>query len=126
MLKKSIYLYKQLKKIKTMKNFYITLTIMIIGLFALFFITQFGNGSTLSQKYSKPYYDSLQVGKTYQLSTKLDRDNPYEKPLVDTVIVIAKTNTENGIYVMYSPSNDTTSHRSGQEEFLTTIMKKIN
>ena len=109
-----------------MKNFYITLTIMIIGLFGLFFITQFGNGSTLSQKYSKPYYDSLQVGKTYQVSTKLDRNNPYENPLIDTVIVISKTSTENGIYVMYSPSNDTTNHRSGQEEFLTTIMKKIN
>ena len=108
-----------------MKNFYITLTIMIIVLFGLFFITQFGNGSTLSHKYSKPY-DSLQVGKTYQISTKLDRDNPYEKPSVDTVIVVAKTNTENGTYVMYVPSSDTTSHRSGQEEFLTKIMKKIN
>ena len=98
---------------------------MIIVIFGLFFITQFGNGSTLSHKYSKPY-DSLQVGKTYQVSTKLDRNNPYEKPLVDTVIIITKTNTENGTYVMYSSCNDTTSHRSGKEEFLTTIMKKIN
>lgn len=113
-----------------MKNFYINLTIIIVGLFALFFITQFGNRSALDHKQRiirnhKPY-DSLQVGKIYQLSTKLDRDNPYEKPLVDTVIVIDKTNTENGTYVMYSPSNDTTSHRSGKEEFLTGIMKKIN
>ena len=108
-----------------MKNFYLTLTIMIIVIFGLFFITQFGNGSTLSHKYSKPY-DSLQVGKTYQVSTKLDRNNPYEKPLVDTVIIITKTNTENGTYVMYSSCNDTTSHQSGKEEFLTTIMKKIN
>lgn len=112
-----------------MKNFYfslITLIIVVSGLF--FFMTQFGNGSTLSHKYSKysKPYDSLQVGKTYQLSTKLDRNNPYEKPLVDTVIVIAKTNTENGTYVMYVTSNDTTNHRSGQEEFLTKIMKKIN
>ena len=98
---------------------------MIIVIFGLFFITQFGNGSTLSHKYSKPY-DSLQVGETYQVSTKLDRNNPYEKPLVDTVIIITKTNTENGTYVMYSPPNDTTIHRSGKEEFLTTIMKKIN
>lgn len=108
-----------------MKYFTLTISIVLIGL-ALFFITQLGNGSTLSHKYSKPYYDSLQVGKTYQLSTKLDRNNPYEKPLLDTVIVVSKTNTENGTYVMYSPSNDTTSHRSGKEEFLTTIMKKIN
>jgi hypothetical protein len=109
-----------------MKNFYFTLTIMITfvcGLF--FFMNQFGNGSTLSHKYSKSY-DSLQVGKTYQFSTKLDRNNPYEKPLIDTVIIISKTNTENGTYVMYVPSNDTTSHRSGQEQFLTTLMKKIN
>ena len=110
-----------------MKNFYLSLTIMIIVLCGLFFITNvlFGNGSTLSHKYTKSY-DSLQVGKTYQISTKLDKDNPYEKPLIDTVIVVSKTNTENGAYVMYVPSDDTTSHRSGKEEFLTTIMKKIN
>jgi hypothetical protein len=112
-----------------MKNFYFTLTIMITfvcGLaLSVYVMNQFGNGSTLSHKYSKSY-DSLQVGKTYQFSTKLDRNNPYEKPLIDTVIIISKTNTENGTYVMYVPSNDTTSHRSGQEQFLTTLMKKIN
>ena len=98
---------------------------MVIAVCGLSFIIQLGNGSTLSHKYIKPY-DSLQVGKSYQLSTKLDRDDPYENPLIDTVIVISKTNTENGTYVMYSSFDDTTSHRSGKEEFLTTIMKKIN
>lgn len=109
-----------------MKNFYLSLIMItvLLGLLFTFFITQHGNGITLSHKYSKPY-DSLQVGKTYQFSTKLDKDNPYEKPLVDTVVVIAKTNTDNGTYVMYVTSNDTTSHRSGREDFLTTLMKRI-